>query len=650
MPRPLAYGLAVLATGLTVVVRHALDGFGPGVVPFALFYPMLLVVTVLTGVGPGLVALGASAVAVSWLWLLPDMGRATTVTTVNFVLLAVTGSLMVAAGHTLRKSLRRLAKSESRLVRAHDAGGIGSYEWRLDGSGGSQSDSMLAMIGLPQGRPHLLRDVVAPVLREDMPAVKATIAAIGSGSDRRVTEYRIRRAGDGAIRWLRDTGRVERDERGRPLRWIGIVQDVTEQMEARHALEASEAQLRAKAARLEELTASLELRVAKAVSEREIALAQLHEAQKLETIGQLSGGIAHDVNNLLTPIIASLDLLRRKLADDDRSMRLVEAALQAADRASTLISRLLAFGRRQVLQPRPTDTKALVAGLGELVRRSIGPNVRLATDLPEKLPAVVIDPNQLELAILNLAVNARDAMPDGGTLTLAARAETLRAGNAERLPPGRYVRLSVIDTGSGMDGRTLARCIEPFFTTKGIGRGTGLGLSMVHGLAEQSGGRLLMDSAPGRGTQVHMLLPASDVEVLTPAASEPVVVTVPPARVLLVDDEPLVRAGLVAMLVEQGHQVAVAESARVALALLGNDRFDVVISDLMMPGMDGAALAEAVAADWPGLPVVLISGYAEQAGPAGVPVIAKPIRAADLAAAVQAALADRAGVSAALRA
>src|SRR5688572_12764494 len=268
---------------------------------------------------------------------------------------------------------------------------------------------------------------------------------------------------------------------------------------------------RARLDELNDLAADLEQRVEERTAEREAAIEQLHEAQKLETLGQLTGGVAHDFNNLLTPITGALDLLQRKYGEaDERSDRLLTNALQAADRAKTLLQRLLGFDRRQALQTQPVDIGALLGGMRDLISSSVGPTIDVHLRHDPELPSALIDPNQLELAILNLCVNARDAMPNGGPLTILAEEVAIGPRSSPKLKPGLYVRLSIIDAGSGMDSETLARAVEPFYSTKEFGRGTGLGLSMVHGLAAQLGGAFELTSAPGEGTRVDLYLPVAD--------------------------------------------------------------------------------------------------------------------------------------------
>jgi PAS domain S-box-containing protein len=359
---------------------------------------------------------------------------------------------------------------------------------------------------------------------------------------------------------------------------------------------------------------------------------QLHEAQKLESIGQLTGGVAHDFNNLLTPIVGALDIVSRRTSDD-RSQRLLAGAIQSADRARTLIQRLLAFARRQTLQPRSVAMAELVMGMRELIERSLGPAIQVGIDVPGDLPPVTIDPNQLELALLNLCLNARDAMPDGGHLRIEAAQEDHPA-----LAPGHYLRLRVTDTGTGMDEATRKRAIEPFFSTKGVGRGTGLGLSMVHGLALQSNGRFELVSELGHGTSALLWLPLAN----GPATTEDVIEmeiaqAARRATVLLVDDEDLVRTTTAESMRELGYDVVEANGAERALEAVHDGLApDLVVTDHMMPGMTGADFAMVLRGQRPDLPILLITGYAnlDPSRIRGLPVLAKPFRQAELAAAL----------------
>jgi CheY-like chemotaxis protein len=351
-------------------------------------------------------------------------------------------------------------------------------------------------------------------------------------------------------------------------------------------------------------------------------------------MGQLTGGVAHDFNNLLTPIVGSLDMLIRRAVGNERERRLIDGALQSAERAKTLVQRLLAFARRQPLQPSAVDLHTLVPGMAALIGSTLGPTIDVKVALQEGLPPAFADPNQLEMALLNLAVNARDAMPDGGVLTIEARRDSVRRGHRTKLRPGHYVLLSVTDTGVGMDEATRARAVEPFFSTKGIGKGTGLGLSMVHGLAAQLQGALMIDSAPGRGTTIEFWLPVS----LVPAGDAEPVETQPKThalrgRALLVDDEELVRMSTADMLMDLGFEVTEAGSAEEALRIVEEKGVpDLLVTDHLMPGMNGADLARELRAKASGLPVLIVSGYAEADGVApDLPRLTKPFRNAELA-------------------
>ena len=364
---------------------------------------------------------------------------------------------------------------------------------------------------------------------------------------------------------------------------------------------------------------------------RELLAAQeaLRQAQKLEAIGQLTGGVAHDFNNLLSPIIGGLDILRRRGVGGEREQRLIAGALQSAERAKVLVQRLLAFARRQPLQVRAVALGPLLDGLQALLGSTLGPQVELQIVTVPDLAAVMADSNQLEMAILNLAVNARDAMPEGGRLRIEARNRRADQGS-------RFVELSVSDTGCGMDEATLARAIEPFFSSKGVGKGTGLGLSMVEGLTAQLGGSLRIASAPDEGTTVTLCLPAAAVR---PAAGTPSGEPRPGAasrgRILLVDDEPLVRMGTAEMLRDEGYEVDEADDADAAQALVGQAPYDCVITDYLMPGLNGVELARRLRAGRPGLPILLLSGYADLEAFSELPYLTKPCFGDDLVRAVE---------------
>ena len=392
-------------------------------------------------------------------------------------------------------------------------------------------------------------------------------------------------------------------------------------------------------AELAHANADLEQRVEERTREREAALAQVHEMRKVESLGQLTGGVAHDFNNLLMAVLGNLELVRKFLPDEPKIRRLIDGAIQGAERGATLTKRMLAFARRQELKPETVDVPNLVDSMVEMLRRSLGPGVQITTEFEADLAPTRVDPNQLELALLNLGLNARDAMPLGGKLTISAHRERVAAGDVPGLYPGEYVCITERDTGEGMDEVTLKRATEPFFTTKGAGRGTGLGLSMVDGLVAQSGGAMRITSQPGAGTTVELWLPVSEAEQAErPRPAAPTLVENSRCcRVLVVDDDPIVLAGTAAMLEDLGHIATEVESAESALQVLRSEaNIDLVLTDHAMPGMTGTELAKHIRRNWPELPVVIATGYAELPGEldSGVPRLSKPYRQQDLAALV----------------
>ncbi|HSA80855.1 MAG TPA: ATP-binding protein, partial [Geminicoccaceae bacterium] len=364
---------------------------------------------------------------------------------------------------------------------------------------------------------------------------------------------------------------------------------------------------------LQRLNDTLEQRVAAEIDERMRVEEAYRQAQKMEAIGQLTGGIAHDFNNLLGAVLGSLRLLRKRLADDSADLRLVDGAIEGAERGVSLTQRLLAFARRQDLRPAAVDAAELICGVITMLRGSIGPMVAIESELATDLWQAHVDANQLELALLNLALNARDAMPEGGRLRLGARNATLVDSADDGLAPGDYVCLTVTDDGAGMDEATLARAADPFFTTKGVGKGTGLGLSMVQGVAAQSRGALRLASRSGSGTTAELWLPrAKGPPAITalPLAAAPAQLR--PCTILLVDDDALISMATSEMLKDLGHRVIEAPSGGRALEILGaGAAVDVVITDQAMPGMTGTQLAARIRAAWPDLPVIIATGYAE---------------------------------------
>jgi signal transduction histidine kinase/ActR/RegA family two-component response regulator len=412
-------------------------------------------------------------------------------------------------------------------------------------------------------------------------------------------------------------------------------------------------------AQLRKFNEELELRIEERTREREVALAQLFEAQKMDTIGRLTGGVAHDFNNLLMAVLGSLSLLEKKLPEDPQIRRLLQNAIQGADRGKALTQRLLAFSRRQDLKPQAVDFALLVSGMEELLKRAVGHGIAFSSEFPQDLPPLLVDANQLELALLNVALNARDAMPDGGNVNITARAENVRppesaanrsghsngrarGADSPSVPPGEYIRITIVDTGVGMDQVTLAKATEPFFTTKGPGKGTGLGLSMVQGLAAQSGGLLRIHSEPKVGTIVELWLPRATTAAATLVraleSSAPLAPTTEPCTVLIVDDDTLVMTGTAAMILDLGHTAVEAHSGAEALELLGSGlKVDVVLTDHAMPSMTGLQLAECIHMRFPGLPIILATGYAElpiDPSTLGIARLAKPCTQHEIAAAI----------------
>ncbi|RLU11238.1 hybrid sensor histidine kinase/response regulator [Pseudomonas prosekii] len=371
-------------------------------------------------------------------------------------------------------------------------------------------------------------------------------------------------------------------ETGMLLGFAKITRDITEVTQAQHALEQT----------------------------REA----LFQAQKMQAIGQLSGGIAHDFNNLLTVILGNLEIVRKRVGEDPKIVRLLENATQGAMRGVSLTQRMLAFARRQELKTEAVEIPALIQGITGLLRSSLGPAVKLQTRFAADLEPAAADVNQLELAVLNLATNARDAMPDGGKIVIGARTEEISDPAKSSLPPGRYVCLSVVDNGTGMDAATLASATDPFFTTKGVGKGTGLGLSMVHGFIAQLGGRFILKSEKGVGTTAELWMPvATPGSLAKPAINVPSMAPVPGLCVLVVDDDSLVLTSTSLLLEDLGHRVISAVSGAQALEVFGKSpAIDLVITDMAMPHMNGAQLAQAIRGIKPQVPIILATGYAER--------------------------------------
>jgi signal transduction histidine kinase/CheY-like chemotaxis protein len=378
-------------------------------------------------------------------------------------------------------------------------------------------------------------------------------------------------------------------------------------------------------------------RLEQEISQRRITEDQLRQVQKMEAIGQLTGGIAHDFNNLLTAVVGHLEMAESRVASDSRTAALLQAALRAAERGATLTRHLLAFGRRQHLEPKPVDVSAVIGGAEKILKQTIGPEIQLVICTKPSLNRAWVDPNQLELAILNLALNARDAMHAVGMLRIDAENRRGEVGNRPSdLPPGDYVIVSVSDTGTGMTEETLARAFEPFFTTKEAGRGSGLGLSIVHGFAAQSGGSVQIASSPGRGTRVDLWLPRAKTDVMELVDAEPIASIADPvdARILVCDDDVDVLTFVASALREGGLMVWETADPRRALEIIEKERpIDLLLVDYAMPQMNGFAVIDGARACQPGLRVMLMSGHADilhSGGPVGIPMLVKPFKVAKL--------------------
>ncbi len=451
-------------------------------------------------------------------------------------------------------------------------------------------------------------------------------------------EYRLRHH-SGQYRWVLGRAQPQRDDDGQIARWFGTCTDIQEIVAAREVLSRSREEL-------EQMVAARTTELEREMARRAEAEAALRQSQKMEAVGQLTGGIAHDFNNMLSGVIAGLDLIKRRidsghLEDVDRFM---EASVASAQRAAALTSRLLAFSRRQSLDARPLDVDALIVSLEDLLRRTINESITLRIVPGAQVSDAVVDANQLENALLNLAINARDAMPDGGDLTIETCMADLDEDDAAALPelhPGHYVVLAVSDTGTGMSEEVLEKVFEPFYTTKPIGQGTGLGLSMVYGFARQSGGQVRIHSHPGAGTTVKIYLPASEAPQVS---SVRVVAPVREGRgqsVLLVEDDASVRMLVRELLRDLQYKVHEAHDADSALPIIASAcDIHLMVSDVGLPGMNGRDLADVARSHRPGLPILFLTGYAENAADRagflgeGMELITKPFSLEVLAAKV----------------
>ncbi|WP_429301126.1 ATP-binding protein [Paraburkholderia sp. GAS199] len=521
------------------------------------------------------------------------------------------------AEEALRAS-EALARVNSERVQLALAAGaiIGTWFWDLPNDRFTVDEPFAHVFGLDpaQGRDGLsLAQVIANVHPDDRGGLIHAISDVIQRGGHYAHQYRVRRA-DGRYYWIEANGRVDHGPDGTPLSFPGVLLDVEE----RRAVEAERDRA---AASLRALNDTLEQRVIERTAELMRAEEQLRQAQKMEAVGQLTGGLAHDFNNLLAGVSGSLQLLsirlsQGRLADVDKY---VVAAQGAVRRAAALTHRLLAFSRRQTLDPRSTDVNALVNGMTDLIQRTVGPGIKVEAIGVAGLWPALVDAGQLENALLNLCINARDAMPNGGRITIETANKWIdrSAAHSHDMPEGQYLSLCVTDTGTGMSPDVIAKAFDPFFTTKPMGMGTGLGLSMIYGFAKQSGGQVRIYSEVGQGTTVCIYLPRFygdvDSQTLDHDADSPIAGTEAGETILVVDDEPSVRMLITDVLEELGYTVIEAADSVAGLRLLqSNVRIDLLVSDVGLPGgMNGRQMADAARQTRPGLKVLFITGYAE---------------------------------------
>ena len=500
-----------------------------------------------------------------------------------------------------RQAEEALRESEERVRLATEAGQIGLFDWDLRTNELRWDRTLRAIWSLPDDAPVTIESFYAVLHPDDVAHVQAVIAASHdpAGDGGYQVEYRVIGQVDRRIRHVSARGRTT-FEAGRAVRMLGAGVDVT-------AVRQAEAVLARDCDELERL-------VADRTQELEAAQARLVHSQRMEALGQLAGGIAHDFNNVLQAVQGGAALIERRPADHEGVRRIARMVFDAAGRGSSVTRRLLAFSRRGDLRAEAVDAAALLTDMREILTHTLGTGIGVRVDLQDGLPPLFADKGQLETALINLASNARDAMDGKGTIVLAADARTV-AGGEHGLQAGAYVCVSVADTGAGMAPEVLARATEPFFTTKRKGEGTGLGLAMARGFAEQSGGALAIESAEGTGTAVRLFFPVAEAaKHLAQPAGERGAGADGRLRLLVVDDEPLVREIIVEQLKAEGYAAIAAADAAEALALLdAGEEVDLVISDFSMPGMDGVALVGEVQRRRPKLPAILLTGFATNA-------------------------------------
>jgi signal transduction histidine kinase/FixJ family two-component response regulator len=544
-----------------------------------------------------------------------------------------------------RSRIEELHEGEARLHTALTAGQLGSWELDLSTSGLITSATCKAVFGRVPDADFSYGQLVASIHPDDRGRMRDAIGeSAETGSDFAIECRTV--WPDATLHWAELRARLVRDGSPSGMRLVGVASDVTARKTAEDSLRRVNEMLEAKVA---ERTAELERAhqvVLDEIRQRERTEELLRQVQKMEMIGQITGGVAHDFNNLLMAVMGNLELLRKQIPDDLKTERLIDGALKGAQRGAALTQRLLAFARQQDLKIEPTHLSHLIRGITDLLERSMGSQIELKLDLPETLPLTLVDANQVELALLNLVVNARDAMPDGGTLLISV--DVANSSGRDELAAGDYLCLTVSDSGKGMDAATLAKATEPFFTTKELGKGTGLGLSMIHGLALQLNGSLRLESELGRGTRASLWLPVTSQDPIAPPLAEPKpqdsAIDSIHATILVVDDDALIASSTAYLLEDLGHEVIEADSGANALEVLKNgQKVDLLITDYSMPKMTGVQLAVAARELRPNLPVLLATGYADL--PLGasldIPRLRKPYQQHQLVAEIARALSTR---------
>ncbi len=548
---------------------------------------------------------------------------------------AVAGIFAIVIGENENAAeAERLRESEERFRLIADSAPVPIWVTKLDRHRAFVNRAYLDFVGVGYEAALAFdwRTILHP---EDAPRVLAESLA-GEASLKTFSLEARYRSGNEGWRWLRSISQPRWGPSGEHAGFIGVAHDITDWKEATETLE------RNVAARTVDLSATLD-RLQAEVNERERAEEALRQAQKMEAVGRLTGGIAHDFNNLLTPVIGGLEVIAGAV-QDARLKRLADNALEAGRRGAKLTTQLLAFSRIQRLRMAPVAVDQVIGNLRQILKHTIGPDVAIHTALNADASALC-DENQLENAIINLAINARDAMPGGGTLTISTALASEPA--CPDLEGGDYVRVTVADTGLGMAPEVAARAIEPFFTTKRFGKGTGLGLAQVYGIARQSGGSVRIESGEGAGTAVHILLPRANGVSADPRGNEggsagALVEAARGAHILVVDDDTDVRDFLAGALTDLGHRVDTACDGAEALIALELALPELMLADFAMPGMNGAELAKSARARFPDLPMIFVTGFAEseqlEGALADVPVLRKPFGLAELDAAIRAAL------------